>query len=59
MVSIPVHFFTLLPHCLYRLLGAWVVQVTECGDFEPADLVAVVGMVAAAVPEQDVPPERR
>ena len=36
--------------------GAGVVQVVERGDFEPADLFAVVGVVVGAVPERDVPP---
>ncbi|WP_188285036.1 hypothetical protein [Streptomyces sp. CBMA29] len=30
--------------------------MAESGDFEPADLVEVVGVVASAVPEWDVPP---
>lgn len=39
-----------------RLAGAGVVQVAERGDLEPTDLVAVVGVVASAMPERDVPP---
>jgi hypothetical protein len=43
------------PHDLDRLAGAGAVGVAERGDLEPADLVAVVGVVAGAVPERDVP----
>jgi hypothetical protein len=35
-----------------------VVEVAELGGFEPADLVAVVGMVAGVVPERDLPPRQ-
>ena len=44
------------PHDLDRLTGAGVVEVAELGDFDPADLVAVVGVVAGTVPERNVPP---
>ncbi|MFC9627582.1 hypothetical protein ACFTXM_49225 [Streptomyces sp. NPDC056930] len=44
------------PYDLDRLVGAGVVEVAERGDLEPADLVAVVGVVASAVPERDVVP---
>ena len=44
------------PHDLDGLTGAGVVEVAELGDFDPADLVAVVGVVAGTVPERNVPP---
>jgi hypothetical protein len=44
------------PYDLDRLAGAGVVEVAERGDLESADLLAVVSVVAGAVPERDVPP---
>jgi hypothetical protein len=41
---------------LEGLEGAGIVQVAERGDLEPADLVAVVGLVAGVVVEWDLDP---